>query len=63
MATNFDKAIAAFLVSLIVFLGTKMGFANILTPDFTTGLETFIGSIVTALFVYFVPNKPAAPTA
>lgn len=55
MITTFDKAIAAVIVPLAVFLLAKVGFNA--DPDFAAELAT----LITGLAVYLVPNK--APTA
>jgi hypothetical protein len=57
MFTSFDKAIAAFLSSLIFIIGTwyapALGLQGIVEP---------VSAVLTALVVYLVPNK-APPVA
>ena len=54
MITGFDKAIAAIIVPLAVFLLASVGFQA--DANFSAALAT----VITGLVVYFVPNKPAA---
>lgn len=57
MLTAFDKALAAILVPLVVWLNQKYGLHLNADPE-------VLGSVVaaaTAIIVYFVPNKEPQP--
>ena len=55
MVTGFDKAIVAFLggvVTLVAAFGVDVSWA---TPELISG----VGSFLTAVLVYLIPNKTA----
>jgi hypothetical protein len=59
MLTVLDKAIAAFLPGLLLWLNQKYGFKFDVSPENMAAIASILGSVL----VYFVPNKdtPAAP--
>lgn len=54
MVTEFDKAIVALVVPILVFVLARVGFN---ADDSVTAAIT---TILTAILVYLTPNKPAA---
>jgi hypothetical protein len=58
MFTTFDKAIAAFLSSLLFLVG--MWYAPALQLQ---GVVEPVAAVLVALVTFLVPNKPAAPPA
>lgn len=53
-----DKAIAAFIASLIALAGI-IGFkTDWATPDVITSISVVGGAILTAVVTYLIPNKP-----
>lgn len=55
MITGFDKAIAALIGSVLTILGAFNIHVDFLTPE----LIGTIGSVLTAILTYVVPNKKA----
>lgn len=55
MLTVFDKALVAILPAIIVMLNQKFGWHINADPD---AIMTVVGAI-TAIAVYWTPNKPA----
>jgi hypothetical protein len=53
MLTVLDKAIAAFLPGLLLWLNQKYGFKFDVSPENMTAIASILGSVL----VYFVPNK------
>lgn len=57
MLSSFDKAMVPIAISLVTWLNQKYGFHFDVSPE---NMTAFIGGL-SAIIVYFVPNKgPAA---
>ena len=59
MITTIDKAIAAILPGIILWINQKWGFHFDTTPETMAVLAGLIGSVLT----YLVPNAASTPTA
>lgn len=64
MGTTFNKAIAAFLTALaglVAAFGYDAEVGKWATPSNIELASSVLGALVSAISVYFVKNKPAAP--
>ena len=57
MLTVLDKAIAAFLPGVLLWLNQKYGFKFDVSPENMAAIASILGSVL----VYFVPNKDVTP--
>ena len=58
MPMTADKAIAAFLTSLVALIGIVGFKTDWATPDLISTISVVGGALVTAIVTYLIPNKP-----